>query len=140
MQVLDDVRVWWAARVARQPGSRVQCDDLGLTYFENPTNSGSEVRLLWAEVTTVFAYKRDCYTVDSIHIILGDEDQKRWVDIEEGVPGYRDLVSALPRKLHGCPTEDEWFPSVAFPPFEKQWTQLYPGFGAVMTTPTAAES
>ena len=133
MQVLADVRAWWAARVAREP-SRVQCDDFGLTYFGSSPSSA--LRLTWPEITDVFAFKKDCYSVDSIHLILGNSERKTWVEVAEHDAGYPELIAALPSNLPGCPTEEEWLRRVASPPFDAQWKRLYPGFDRSTTMPT----
>ena len=138
MRILDDVRAWRAAKVARRTGSRVQRDDSGLTYFDS--DQSSALRLTWLEVTDVFAFKKDCYAVDSIHLILGNSERKVWVEVAEDDAGYPELIAALPRNLPGCPTEDEWFPSVTLPPLETRWTRLYPRFDTSTATTTPDES
>lgn len=82
-------------------------------------------RLCWDEIAAVFAYKRDCYTVDQIHIALSDVNDRIRIDVSEDDGGYRVLVDELPRHLSGCLTQDEWFLRVAVPAFQLQWTELY---------------
>jgi hypothetical protein len=73
----------------------------------------------------VYAYKRDCVTLDQIRLVLGDDNRQMWMEVSEGDSGYHHLVTELSRHLTGCPAVDEWWQSVAIPPFEMQWTQLH---------------
>ncbi len=93
----------------------------------------THVRLAWAQITVAYAYKRDCFSVDRIRLVLGDEIQRRWIEISEDDGGYEQLVMELPRHLPGCLTADDWQGSVALPPFETQWTSLYRRGGATAT-------
>jgi hypothetical protein len=83
------------------------------------------VRLAWEQITAVYAYKRDCWTVDQISLILGDDDRRTWIEVTEEDEGYQSLVGELPRHLPGCQAMAEWWPNVAFPPFETNKTNLY---------------
>jgi hypothetical protein len=73
----------------------------------------------------VYAYKKDCFGLDQIRVVLGDEGLRTWIEITEHDEGYQELTAELPRRLPGCLSKKEWWQQVAPPPFETQWTKLY---------------
>ena len=82
-----------------------------------------EQRVPLAGVRKVVAFKRDCYTVDSIRMLLVTDAGV--VEISEEMSGWDAWTAALPDRLSGAKRFEEWFLEVAFPAFEEQATLLY---------------
>lgn len=82
-----------------------------------------EESIPWAEIRKVVAFKRDCYTVDSIRMLLVTEAGV--AEIGEEMAGWDAWTSALPERLAGAKRFEEWFFEVAFPAFEENATLLY---------------
>lgn len=108
-------------------GNRIKIIIPGRRRFLRRRLPDQIVSFQWSEITRVFAFKRDCYVVDSIHMLL-ELNTSQQVEIFEEMAGWQDFVTALPNYVPGAPAIQEWFTSVAFPPFETCWTQLYPEF------------
>ena len=121
------LREWWSAIQARRtlPSYSVLCDAAGVTQQSGSAAGESEIRFTWEQITAVYAFKRDCLAYDQICLVLGSESEKKWIEISEEDSGYGQLVRLLPRFLPGCLAEDTWWQTVAFPPFETKWIQLY---------------
>lgn len=103
----------------------VHCDETGLTQIMHSGKSNQTCRLDWDFVTRVFAYKRDCFAVDQICIVIGTADDYDWIEIRENDEGYESLINQLPIRMAGCPAPHEWWDRVALPLFAAQWTQVY---------------
>lgn len=82
-----------------------------------------EQRIPFTGVRKVVAFKRDCYTVDSIRMLLVTDAGV--VEISEEMSGWDAWTAALPDRLSGAKRFEEWFFEVAFPAFEEQATLLY---------------
>ena len=83
-----------------------------------------EHHIRWPEIQRIVAFKRDCYTVDSIRMLI--VTSAGVVEIGEDVPGWDDWTAALPERLPGAKRFEEWFFAVAFPAFAENATVLYP--------------
>jgi hypothetical protein len=81
-------------------------------------------RLQWAATRQVFAYKKDCYSVDQIRLEFLADGQESLV-VTESVACWRELVSHLPTLLPNLSAYDTWFRKVGTPPFEMNLTRLY---------------
>jgi hypothetical protein len=103
----------------------IQCDDSGVIRAVVPARDEAPLRLTWDQVGAVYAYKRDCWAVDQIRLVLGDGDHRIWMEVTEDDVGFDELIAELARRLPGCPTVSEWWEKVAFPAFETQWTEVY---------------
>jgi hypothetical protein len=117
------LRSWWAAIQERRAGRRVeiQCDDAGVAFV---VRGKPPLRMAWEHVDAVYAYKRDCYTVDQIRLILRSNDQSS-IEVTESDEGYQALIAEMERRLPGFPMFHEWWDKVAFPAFETNWTEIY---------------
>ena len=74
----------------------------------------------------MYAFKRDCFTVDQICLLVGNPELDQWIQVNEDDDGYSQLIAELPVHLDGfVHPQVEWWQSVALPPFETQWTQIY---------------
>lgn len=97
----------------------------GRRRFLRRTLPEEVVQFKWSEITRIFAFKRDCWTVDSIR--MGVElGASRAIEVSEEMSGWRNFVKALPVLVPGAPSQDEWFTKVAFPAFALCLTELYP--------------
>ena len=109
-----------------KPIAFVQWDANGLNLtVQKGGRELQNLRLAWDRVTGVFAYKRDCFTIDQICLAIGSDELEQWIEVTEDDAGYKKLLEQLPTHLAGFPTRDEWWQSVALPPFKTQRTQLY---------------
>jgi hypothetical protein len=103
----------------------VCCDEGGVSQTECFVDREVQTRVVWAEVTAVFAYKQDCFAVDRIWIAIADQHDRVRVELNEDDVGYQALIDELPKRLPGCPSPDEWFTRVAIPAFETNLTVLF---------------
>lgn len=81
------------------------------------------VRVEWAAVGEVVAFKDDLFGVDEVCLgfrtTLGDQYWR----VEESGLGYREMLVALPKYFPGI--REDWWHEVAFPAFERNWTRLW---------------
>ena len=87
-------------------------------------NETGETIIEWRDIVAIFAFKRSLVFIDSIRLCFSLSDD-RTVEIHEGMKGWDPLVRQLPEYLKGCQPFDDWFDTVALPPFETNWTQIY---------------
>ncbi len=88
--------------------------------MENETGS---VSFPWKSVLAVDAFKRDFLTIDCI--CLGFETPEGWIEVHEGTNGWVEFLDAVESSLAGFPPREEWWPKVAFPPFETRHSRLW---------------
>jgi hypothetical protein len=79
---------------------------------------------LWEEVTRIFVFKRDAFTVDLICMAF-ELNGAQTIEINENMDGWKELADAVPVYLPGTLTHNDWFQKVAFPAFALCWTQIY---------------
>lgn len=97
-------------------------DGVYLCFLENGTERQRHV-LGWEEIEEVWAYKRDLFTVDQICLDIKGEDVE--IFVTEDIPGWAELIAALPAGLPGCLSQEEWLSAVTHPAFEENLTLLY---------------
>jgi len=96
--------------------------------------TGSSIRYQWSdghvqivdpsEVSLVEAYKVDAGVVDLVVLeVTRASGSAGWVG--EGTQAFDTLLQWLESRLHGFPNKQDWFSSVAFPPFESQRRTLW---------------
>ena len=125
MGMLDEIRAR-LQNIRQEPTKfSVHCDETGLTQSMHLGKSTQTRRLDWDGVTRVFAYKRDCFAVDQICIVIGTAEDCDWIEVREDDEGYESLINQMPIRMTGCPSPHEWWERVALPPFATQWTQIY---------------
>lgn len=125
MRVLNEIRNR-LSKVRQQPAKySAHCDETGLTQIVQSGGNTETNQFAWNQVTNVFAYKRDCFAVDQICLVIEASDLNRYVEVREDDEGYEHVIEQLPQRLDGFPTREEWWQRVALPPFESQWTLLY---------------
>ena len=125
MSKIDEV-FEWLLNFRQEPAKfSVRCDETGLTQIVQQGENTRSIGIGWDEVAEAFAYKRDCFSVDQICIILGTADSTRWIQVSEDDEGYQQFIQQLPSRIAYFPTPDEWLEKVRLPPFAPMWTQIY---------------
>ena len=81
----------------------------------------------WDKVRTVEAYKRDLFVVDCI--CLSFETSDRWVELNEDMDGWDDLITTAQKRLPKFPTHETWWETVALPAFETNHMTLWKKVG-----------
>lgn len=80
--------------------------------------------ILWNDITTIVAYKRDAYIVDLI--CLGITINNGTVfELDEEMNGWNPLIERLPQHLLGCKPKETWWSDVALPPFADNVNIIY---------------
>jgi hypothetical protein len=126
MSTFDEIRKWLSDTRQEPAKFSVRCDEIGLTQVVQQGESAQTHHLVWEQVANVFAYKRDCFAVDQICIVIGTATPTEWIEVREDDEGYQYLIEQMPIRIVGCPTPNEWWERVVLPPFATQWTQIYP--------------
>ena len=108
------------------------------TFRLNLTPSGFEITAAgahdsrritvdWAEVTKIDAYQRDQFQ-KNVFLVLTLKDRSK-VELNENLPGWTEIVDALPKALPGClPRGDWWRGGTADPAARKEdpsWRTIY---------------
>jgi len=84
----------------------------------------TEWRLVWSEVSGIFGYKIDAWTVDQIRLAFEVQgDGGITYVVTEDMEGYQSLVEALNRHFTGM--NESWWRAVAFPAFETKRTTIW---------------
>lgn len=96
---------------------------LKLSWLSMANETGS-TDIIWTEVASILAYRRDCFAVDQIRLYINLSD-KTAIELTEDMQGWEDLLKKLSEYLPGCKQADEWWAAVAFPAFDANVTSLY---------------
>lgn len=119
---LTTMSATYASICAGPEGVEIKCAE-GHHFFKRvPART---LRFEWKEVTKVFVFKRDCFTVDSIRMLF-ELNGTHILEVSEEMPGWAELVGVVPVYLPGALNQAEWWGAVVDPTFELCWTQLYP--------------
>jgi len=78
----------------------------------------------WDDVTCVTAFMRDCWIVDQIYLAI-EYGEGGFVQLSEDADGWDALCAALPERLPGALTWDDWWPQVSFPAFDGTTTVVF---------------
>ena len=81
------------------------------------------LRIEWADVREVVAFKEDLYGYDEICVGFRTGDADNYPRVTEEFVHYKELLQELPRRFRGIRTD--WFSDVAFPAFVPNWTTLW---------------
>ena len=92
-------------------------------FFRKPLPD-TTITFFWYEVTRIIAFKRDCWTVDSIRFVF-ELNGTHTVEVSEEMLGWKALVEAVPVHLPGALSQEDWFPKVASPALELCLTDIY---------------
>jgi len=119
---LDRFRAWitrkFNLRVSVRDAS-IALDETGFTIlaFGQPY-----VRIEWARVVSIYAFKRDCWIYDTIRLEFNFDDGMA-CEIDEDMDGYKAVVDELERRFGVA--QECWWSKVALPPFETNLTCLW---------------
>jgi hypothetical protein len=89
----------------------LECEEESLTIITKK----ERLKIEWADIDEVHAFKRDISTVDLICLAFKRRDRDEYLEVHEEMSGYRDMLKVLPEHLPGY--SDAWFSEVAFPAF-----------------------
>jgi hypothetical protein len=83
------------------------------------------VSVRWNEVSRILAFKKDCFTTDSIRLLFLTDSTS--LEAGENDPGWETLIEDLASRVPGCERLEDWFNSVAFLAFEPCPKWIYGG-------------
>jgi hypothetical protein len=108
-------RVRAALRRGPRPGARIVPSPRGLAS-ELPIREGTS-RLFWewSDIDRAEAFKRDLLATDLICLELRAHGE--WVEVNEEMEGWDDLIAQLPQRLPGALSREKLFAAVVKPPF-----------------------
>lgn len=114
----------------RKPPKRVvKCDDTGFALLEY---EAVKVRVEWASVREIFAYKTDRFSCDEICVGFRVDETDSYYWVGEDDLGYRELLVEIEKRFTGIKTD--WFSKVAYPAFALNRTTLW---GEPWSSPSA---
>jgi hypothetical protein len=107
--------------------------DFGIfTYYDNGfefTEKGQTHSFLWADIQSIFAYKRDLYTVDELNLDIFAVNNFR-LHLSEEIPGWYQFLDKIKQNF---PTIDKEFEAaLMFPPFATNMTLVYDSNGRTL--------
>ena len=105
-------------------------NSIAVVDLRKPT--GKVFSLRWADIERITVFKRDMFTVDLI-CLCADFAGDKEIELDEDMPGWNALIDVLPTHLLGCKQREDWFATVAYPPFAPNPTEIY----RRQTSPTA---
>ncbi len=117
MNLLAKIRSWKAPEPAKRT---VRFDSTG---FEIVVKEEATVRVLWASVVEVAAFKRDLFSIDEICFGFRREGEQDFWRTGEEDNGFKEFQSEVEKRFIGIRTD--WFPEVAHPAFRENWTSLW---------------
>lgn len=100
--------------------------DLGaFTYKENGfdfTEQAQVYSILWADIESIFGYKRDLFTIDELNLDIYAKNNFR-LHLTEETPGWYQFIEKIKQAF---PTIDKEFEAtLMFPPFATNMTLIY---------------
>ena len=87
-------------------------------------NRAEEHSLLWREIISAKAYKRDLLTVDRVCIAF-EKATGEWFEINEDMKGWLALLPEMKINLEGFLPMEEWLGNVTLPPFQTNEIEIY---------------
>jgi hypothetical protein len=100
---------------------RISADDSGIKV---DSGSGWGPVMAWDQITRIVAFKRDVYSHDVICLLI-ETSNKSVLEVNEGMPGWTELVNELPIRLPSARPYSQWFTDVAFPAFSPSPTDVF---------------
>ena len=125
MRMLNEIRDWLSNARKQRAVYSVHCNETGLTQIVQQGDSAERTLIPWQDVRKVFAYKKDCFAVDQIRLVIEGADGNRRIEITEDDEGYKRLIEQMPIRIPGFPVGGESWEKAALAPFELRWTQIY---------------
>ena len=81
----------------------------------------TEWRIAWADVSQIVGYKIDALTTDQIRLAF--EVRGNMYVVTEDMKGFKPLLAATDERFNT--DRETWWPQVAFPAFETNWTTIW---------------
>jgi hypothetical protein len=103
---------------------RLFADQAGI-HISSPEPGRSLI--LWDRITRISGFKRDVYAHDLICLLIEQEDGSV-LEINEGTPGWMELVKEIPIRLPAARAYEDWFTEVAFPAFDVSPANIFVRF------------
>ena len=123
MGIVKQIRDWYSTLGKKPAEFSTEFDEAGIVQTVKRDDGDEVIRLGWGQVANVFAYKRDLYSVDQICFVI--ECAEFGIEVREGDEGYESVIAQMERKIPGFPARDQWWETVALPPFATNWTKIY---------------
>lgn len=79
--------------------------------------------VLWKEITEIYAYKRDLYTVDMICLSIGLGKNNEAIEVNEEMLNLFELTKGFSQHLSGF--DSEWHTEVVLPSFKLNMRKIY---------------
>lgn len=83
------------------------------------SDESKKYQILWQDIVKIVAYKVDMWSVDEIRIDIELTD--KFYTITEEFHNWDQFIKIIETKF----LIEDWFPQVAFPPFERNETILF---------------
>lgn len=99
----------------------ISADESGIKV---DSGSGWGPVITWDQITRIVAFKRDVYSHDVICLLI-ETSTKSLLEVNEGTPGWTELVNELPIHLPSARPYSQWFTDVAFPAFAPSPTDVF---------------
>ena len=98
------------------PTQSIKTSDNGFTVHFHRSRNRSPLTLLWSEIQQVMTFKRDQMIVDLICLQF-TTTRDTFIEVDEDMKGFADLLATLPDKLSGFPEGSVWWGEVMQPAF-----------------------
>ena len=117
-------RIKGATRGRAETRREIVCGPDGVKVHGAILESGAgSATFSWDLVLRVQTFKRDLFAVDLICLAI--EMPEGCVEIDEEMQGWDELLKELEQRLPGFPRWEEWWSTVAFPPFATNQAELW---------------
>ena len=101
-------------------------DSVSLTTLWTSKNPPAELRrqqIYWSDISEIWVYKKDCFSVDQIRMLL--RANHCIIEISEDVEGWQGLMDQLHILLPGSTAWAEWFLKTFHPAYASNVTKIY---------------
>ena len=111
-------------RRIREQRCSISFDASSIAVVDLSKPEGNVFSLRWTDIERITVFKRDIFTVDLI-CLCADFAGDKGLELDEDMPGWNALIDVLPKQLPGCKRREDWFSTVAYPPFAPNPTEIY---------------
>lgn len=117
-------RVFAAFRRRPRPSARIIPSAGGLAVVA-VTRDGTSPLFLWewSAIDHAEAFKRDLFATDLICLELRSRGE--WVEVNEEMPGWDELIAEMPQRLTGALPREKLYEAVMKPPFAECRTLVF---------------
>jgi len=119
---------FWTRKFLSRPGKKraprpitLSTNAAGVTLS---AGSDGATMIAWDQVKRMVAFKRDVYAYDMICLLI-ELVPRGVVEVNESMPGWKELVHAVETQLPGAKPYAEWFMPVTFPAFETSPVDIF---------------